>query len=179
MAMPTKVYETRIRASVQSVWDFLASPLSLRLLTPPDQEMEIVSKDNQLREGVVQEFKTKQLGIWITWKIRVTKVTAPHAYTYSGIKTPFKEFTHHVDLIDDCGESILRETVHYELKGGAIGNLVNAVSSDERLDKYFKFRQRTLRNHMETSKAAINTELFERETEYVSDFALDEQQPAG
>lgn len=177
--MPTKVYETRIRASVQGVWDFVSSPLSLRLLTPHDQELEIISKDNVFREGIIKEFKTKQHGLWVPWKIRVSKVNEPHSFTYSGIRTPFKEFTHHVDLIDEVGETVLRETLHYELKGGAIGKMVNAVSSEEKLDNYFRFRQRTIRSHMENAKAAVSTELFEKHTKYVSDFALDDETPVG
>ena len=174
--MPTKVYETRIKAPVQSLWDFHASATALRILTPPDQEMQLVSKDLSVREGAIHEFKTKQYGLWITWKARITKVNAPHGFTDTAIKSPFKSWVHHHDFIDEDGYCILRDTIHYEMRAGAIGKLVNSMSVEEKIDKMFKFRHRTTKSHLETTKAAVNTELFEKTDKYVSDFDLD--QPA-
>lgn len=161
---------------MQSLWDFHASASALRLLTPPEQEIQLISKDLTVREGIVHELKTKQFGLWITWKARITNVNPPHGFTDTAMKSPFKSWVHHHDFIDDEGHCILRDTIHYEMKAGPIGNLVNALSVEEKIDSMFKFRHKVTKSHLETGKAAVNAELFEKADKYVSDFDLD--QPA-
>ncbi|MFM9874435.1 MAG: SRPBCC family protein [Fimbriimonadaceae bacterium] len=172
--MPTKVYETYIKAPVQKLWDFHSSPDALRILTPAEQEMQWISKSNPLRDGAIHEFKTKQFGLWISWKARITNVREPFGFTDTAVKSPFKSWVHHHDFIDEDGHCILRDTIHYELKAGPIGKIVNSLSIEEKIDKMFKYRHRTTKAHLETPKAAVNTELFDKQQEYISDMALNE-----
>jgi len=172
--MPTKVYETHIKAPVQKLWDFHAHPDALKILTPPEQEMKWISTSLPLRDGAIHEFKTKQFGLWITWKARITNVQIPHGFTDTAVKSPFKSWVHHHDFIDEDGYCILRDTIHYEMKAGPIGKLVNELTVEEKIDSMFKYRHRTTKAHLETPKAAVNPELFDKEQKYVSDFELDE-----
>jgi ligand-binding SRPBCC domain-containing protein len=172
--MPTKVFETYIKAPVQKLWDFHSSASALRILTPAEQEIQLISKNLDVREGALHEMKTKQFGIWITWKARITKVNPPHGFTDTAEKSPFKSWTHHHDFIENEGDCILRDTIHYELKGGPLAKLIDEVAVSEKLDKMFNYRHRVTKEHLETEQAKINAELFDSATSYVSDFELHE-----
>lgn len=170
--MPTKVYETHIKAPVQKLWEFHQHPDALKILTPPEQQIQWVTKANILKDGAVHEFKTKQFGLWIGWKARITNVREPYGFTDTAEKSPFKSWVHHHDFIDNEGFCILKDTIHYDLKAGPIGKMINELTVEEKIDKMFKYRHRTTKAHLETPKAAVNPELFDTTREYVSDVDL-------
>ncbi len=174
--MPTKVYETHIKAPVQKLWEFHSNPDALKILTPPDQEINWISPTFPLRDGAIHEFKTRQFGLWITWKARITNVREPYGFTDTAVKSPFKLWVHHHDFIDNDGHCILKDTIHYEMKAGPLGKLANELAIEEKIDSMFKYRHRTVKAHLETPKAAVNAELFDKSVQYVRDIDID--QPA-
>lgn len=171
--MPTKVFETKIKAPVQKLWEFHSSASALRILTPAEQEIQLISKNLEVKEGALHHMKTKQFGIWIDWKARITQVNPPHGFTDTAEKSPFKSWIHHHDFIDDDGECILRDTVHYELKGGPLAKIVDELMVSEKLDSMFRYRHRVTKEHLETDKVNVNAELFDKQTTYKSDLADD------
>jgi ligand-binding SRPBCC domain-containing protein len=172
--MPTKVYETRILCPVQKLWDFHSSANALRILTPPDVEIQVVSTNNDVREGALHVIKSKQFGLWLTWKARISKVNPPFGFTDTAEKSPFKSWIHHHDFIELDGECILRDTIHYQPPGGPIAKLINELMINDRLDSMFHHRHKVTKAMLESEKASVNTHLFDTNQEYVSDFELSE-----
>ena len=172
--MPTKVFETKIKAPVQKLWDFHSTASALKILTPPQQEIQLVSKDLDVKDGAIHHLKTKQFGLWLNWQAKITNVNPPFGFTDTAIQSPFKSWIHHHDFIDQDGESILRDTVHYELKGGIIGKIINQLFVEEKIESMFRYRHRTTKSHLETNKASVNVELFEKNQDYVREVDLDQ-----
>jgi hypothetical protein len=64
------------------------------------------------------------------------------------------------------------------MKAGPIGKLINELSVEETINKMFQYRHRTTKAHLETPKATINSELFDKVKEYVSDLDADQKAPS-
>ncbi|MBX3113289.1 MAG: SRPBCC family protein [Fimbriimonadaceae bacterium] len=171
--MVTKIYETRIQCPVQKLWDFHSNADALKILTPADTEIKVISTNNTVREGAVHTIKAKQFGLWMTWKVQIKNVQAPYGFTDVALKCPMKSWTHKHEFIDDEGDSILRDTITYEPPGGLIRKMINAMMVEDRVDALFKYRHHTARTMLETTAAHLNSALIDVKHGYVSDFELD------
>lgn len=158
--MVKKVFETRIDAPVQKVWDFYKSAEALKLLTPPNLPITLLSTDNSVREGALHIVQTKIFGRKIVWKARITQVSPPASFRDTAEQSPFKSWTHLHEFIDDEGYTILRDTVEYEPPGGIFKKLVNTFLVEDRLVEVFKYRHRTTRTLMESTPATLNEALM-------------------
>lgn len=175
--MVTKVYETRILAPVQKVWDFHSSADALKILTPPGQEVTLLSKDNAVRDGAIHIIQTKKFGLKIVWKAKIHGVRPPHEFTDTAIKSPFKSWTHRHEFIDAEGDTILRDTVTYTPPGGPLRKLVNTMMIEEEIDKLFKYRHRVTKEMNETTAAVINPELIGKEGAHYEPFIPGSDEP--
>lgn len=173
--MVTKKYETRIKCPVQKLWEFHSNAEALKILAPPDTEIQVVSTNNAVREGAVHIIKAKQFGLWITWKVQIKNVNPPYGFTDTALRCPMKSWTHTHEFIDDEGDSILRDTITYEPPGGLIRKMVNTMMIEDRIDALFKYRHQTTRTMLETTAVKINQALIDVQHEYVSDFELDSE----
>lgn len=162
--MVTKVHETLVRAPVQKVWDFHNAPGTFKLLIPPDQHVEVVSKDLTIREGAVQEFIVHQLGLKFRWRARIIEAHEPRIFVDISEKGPFKTWKHSHEFIDVEGETLIRETVNYIPPGSFISGFINNLMVEEQVDKMLKHRSKVYREHLENSAVQINEELFAETT---------------
>lgn len=158
--MVTKVFESHIDAPVQKVWDFHNSAEALRLLTPPEQPIKLISKDNRVREGALHIIETKILGIKSVWEARITDVHEPRTFTDTALRSPFKFWKHVHEFIDEEGQTLLRDTITYEPKGGILSGMVNTLMVEDKVKELFQYRHRVTKEHVEFTPAEINEKLF-------------------
>lgn len=158
--MPTKIYQTIVKAPVQAVWDFHNRPDAFKLLTPPDENVKVITKDMTLRLGAIHEFETKQFGLKIKWKAKLVEVTPPFRFVDVALRSPFKSWKHTHEFEDFEGETIIRDVIEYEAPGGVLKNLVDHLMVEDKIEHLLKHRHKVFHQFLESSKAVINEELF-------------------
>lgn len=158
--MVTKVYEMRVLASVEKVWEFHNSLEALKILTPSDQELRVVGRDVAVREGALHQLEFKQFGLKQKWNARITGVREPYEFTDTAEKSPFKYWSHRHEFIPDEDGTIIRDTVTYQAPGWILSGLVNALVVEEKVDTLFKFRHKATKQFLEVQPASVNEELM-------------------
>ena len=156
----TKVFTSHLETTLQRCWDFHNDASALKILTPPDQEITIISEDNRIYDGATHIIEAKKFGRRIRWVARILNVNPPHSFTDIAIKSPFKTWEHKHEFIEKEGIVTIRDTITYEPKGGILGAVANSVKIDEEIEKLFKYRHRTLREFLQPNAAVINEELI-------------------
>lgn len=151
--MVTRVYETRIAAPIDQVWEFHSNLASMQRLTPPQYRLEIVGKDRALFNGALHEFKLVVRGIPIHWKARISGVDEPNGFIDTAEKSPFAFWQHHHKFVAIAGDTVVQDSVMYEVKGGFLKDLLHTVFVDELVDKMFEYRQRTMHTLLDRGEA--------------------------
>ena len=167
--MPTKVYECLIRAPLDKVWAFHTNADAIKLLTPPEYNLKVLSKDTSVRNGAVHNYKSKPTVFPVTWSAHIEDLKDHRSFKDRALKSPFKKWECLHEFVDAEGETVVRETVSYEWKWGPVGALVHAVAMEEKIDNFFRYRQKTARHMLETTSAVFNDELIGSHDHYESD----------
>ena len=158
--MVTKVYETLVDAPVDVVWDFHSNAKALQLLTPPDDHLELISKDLAVHNGALHEFRIKKFGRHLTWRARISNVNAPYSFTDTAERSPFRSWKHVHEFIEEPMGTLIKDTVTYEAPGWLLSGVINALVVEEALDKYFKYRHHAIHEFLEhNQKATFNEDL--------------------
>lgn len=141
----TKLYEVRLNAPPEQVWEFFSSVESLALLTPPGRRMTLIGDEREVRNGALHVARIWQFGlIPILWKARISQVTPPYGFTDQAERSPFKFWRHRHDIIPVDGGTLVRDTVAYQLPFGTIGKGLNRLVVSKDLDRLFEHRKRVL-----------------------------------
>ncbi|MBX3111823.1 MAG: SRPBCC family protein [Fimbriimonadaceae bacterium] len=165
--MVTKVYETLVDAPVQKVWEFHSDVRSMRLITPPEDHLELVSRDMSVHDGALHEFRIKKFGRHFTWRARISAVDPPHTFTDTAERSPFRYWKHVHEFIEDPMGTIIKDTVTYRPPGWLLSGMVNSLVVEEALDKFFKYRHRATHEFLEDSqKAVINEDIVGKASDH-------------
>ena len=140
--MPRVIFETKMSCSVQELWDFHSSAEALQVLCPPGQKVKFLSKEMEVREGVVQTILAFQYGLPTVWKVRIHEVTPPEGFTDTAIFCPFKSWSHRHDFLPDGEGCLLRDTIEYEPRFGELGKVMDRVVFSKQIAQLFEFRHR-------------------------------------
>src|SRR5690349_7285343 len=116
--MPTKVYETLVDASVESVWEFHSTAEALTVLTPPSRKLRLTSKELAVTEGAEHCFQVKVGPFWMKWIALLSGVNRPHIFCDSAIKSPFRTWSHRHEFLPHARGTLIRDTVEYSLPFG-------------------------------------------------------------
>lgn len=135
--------EMLLNETADKVWNFMATPLNLNELTPPDLDFKIIS---DLPE-------TMSNGLLITYEIRIP-VFGPHRWLteikhiQDGVSFvdeqrigPYK-FWYHQHIIEPVGETTTRmiDRVTYQLPFGIFGEFVHHFWVSKMLEEIFAYR---------------------------------------
>ncbi len=165
--MVTKVYETLIDAPVQQVWDFHSSANALRLLTPPEDHIELISRNLEVREGATHEYRLKKFGRRHLWRARISDVKPPYTFTDTAEHSPFAYWKHVHEFIEDPQGTLVKDTVTYKASGWLFSGLVNALVVEEAVDRLFKYRHMSTHEFIENAqRATINDDLIGRSADH-------------
>jgi ligand-binding SRPBCC domain-containing protein len=148
--MITRIYECRIAAPVQKVWDFHSSVAALRVLTPPGRQIEPVGDDLDVREGALHVLKFRQFGLTMEWRARISEVDPPRQFVDTAEKSPFPMWRHrHEFIAEGPAETLIRDTIQYEPPGGPLAWLVDRLFIARDLERLFAFRHDATRRTLE------------------------------
>lgn len=143
-----KLYELKVEASPEEVWEFHSSARSLEALTPPGKRAKIISNEKDVKEDALHSVRMWLFGIVpVVWKARISQVTPPYGFTDQAEKSPFKFWRHRHDFIPEGEGTLIRDMVAYIVPFGKLGKAVNKFYVSKDLDRLFAYR------HEATKKA--------------------------
>lgn len=143
MALHTLYREQLLQTDLQTLWDFIASPANLNLITPDDMKFEILSKKlpEIMYPGMIISYYVKPFPWYKTqWVTEITQVKDKFYFVDEQRIGPYRLW-HHEHILESKPDGILmRDIIHYQVPGGWIGDLLNKLVIEKKLNRIFKFR---------------------------------------
>jgi ligand-binding SRPBCC domain-containing protein len=146
MKVKKLVYSQKLPITLYDAWDFLSSPDNLALITPKSMKFKIIDWDKKKAYPgqIIQYTLNPGFGLKIKW---VTEVTQVRENTYFIDEQRFGpySFWHHKHFIQEINNGILMDDIiHYKIPFGFIGETLNTIYVQNKLNKIFKYRSNKL-----------------------------------
>lgn len=130
----------------EQAWQFFTEPYNLLKITPEWLDFRIVSgSGSRLYPGMIISFHvTPVFRLACLWVTEITQVDAPHFFVDEMRFGPYR-FWHHQHRFSANADGVtVEDIIHYAVKGGPVGRLLNRFLVRPKLDEIFSFRSRTL-----------------------------------
>ncbi len=147
MAIYNLFFEQKIPQPVEVVWDFIADPRNLRLITPPDMHMEIISQNlpSVIHPGLIISYTLRPLfGIKTLWLTEIKHLKEQEYFVDEQRAGPYKLWHHLHKLTPFEDHVLMSDVVTYQPPYGVFGSLVNTFFIRKRLSHIFEYRRDTL-----------------------------------
>lgn len=132
-----------IPASIAEVWNFIASPKNLALITPDYLGFEVTSKtdDSIMYPGLIITYKVSPLlGIKLNWMTEITQVKE-HSYFVDEQRVgPYKLWHHQHKIQRVEGGVLMTDIVTYLPPFGFLGAIANSLIIKKKLKGIFDYR---------------------------------------
>ena len=141
------IKEIEIKASLVEVWNFIASPVNLKQITPPNMGFDITSENanQEMYPGMIIGYTVKPLlGIKTTWLTEITQVRHHEYFIDEQRIGPYKLW-HHEHFIRATEDGVLMtDIVTYQPPFGFVGTIMNKLVIEKRLAEIFDYRTQAL-----------------------------------
>ncbi|WP_439182384.1 SRPBCC family protein [Carboxylicivirga taeanensis] len=137
-----------IPASRQDVWDFIASPVNLKKITPPSMGFDILNPDlpDKMYEGMIIHYQVKPMKFYATrWVTEITHIQPGHYFVDEQRMGPYRMWHHQHWVTEHEQGALMTDIISYQPPLGWIGQLANAVLIKGRLQDIFNFREKAIR----------------------------------
>lgn len=137
----------KIKASVDEVWDFIATPRNLQKITPDSMGFDIQSADlpESMYEGMIIAYKVSPLlGIKMQWVTEITTVRDQEYFVDEQRVGPYAMWhhEHHIRAIE--GGVLMDDIVSYRPPLGFLGSIANSLVIKSKLNEIFEYRTKAL-----------------------------------
>ena len=139
-------YSQKLPISLDDAWDFLSSPNNLKLITPESMNFKIIDWDKKKAYPgqIIQYTVNPVFGMKIKWVTEITQVKRNSYFIDEQRFGPYS-FWHHKHFIKEIDNGILMDDIiHYKIPFGFIGEILNKVYVQNKLNKIFKYRENKL-----------------------------------
>lgn len=147
MAIYHLFFEQKIPQSLDTVWDFITDPHNLKLITPPDMGMEILSKElpERIHPGLIISYSIKPvLGMKMLWLTEIKHLKEKEYFVDEQRAGPYKMWHHLHKLTPYENYVLMSDVVTYRPPYGYIGNIANSVFIRNKLKHIFEYRSAIL-----------------------------------
>lgn len=144
MAIYHLFFEQKIPQSLDTVWDFISDPHNLKLITPPDMAMEILSKDlpERIHPGLIISYSIKPLlGMKMLWLTEIKHLKEKEYFVDEQRAGPYKLWHHLHKLTPFEDHVLMSDVVTYRPPFGFVGNIANSVFIRNKLKYIFEYRR--------------------------------------
>ncbi|MCU4154477.1 SRPBCC family protein [Carboxylicivirga sp. A043] len=136
-----------IDASLEEVWDFIATPSNLNRITPQSMGFEILTSDlpSQMYEGMIIHYRVRPLPFYTTeWVTEITHIKHGDYFVDEQRVGPYKMW-HHQHRLQPSGSGVeMFDIVSYQLPMGLLGRLGNYLVVTNRLKQIFDYRKKAI-----------------------------------
>ena len=135
--------EQKIPASIDQVWDFIATPVNLKEITTEYMGFEVTSKQrtDKMYPGMIISYKVSPLlGIKMTWVTEITQVKDRSYFVDEQRIGPYAMWhhEHQIEAID--GGVLMLDIVSYQPPFGFLGAIANTLMIRNKLKEIFDYR---------------------------------------
>jgi ligand-binding SRPBCC domain-containing protein len=128
-------------------WRFFSNPRNLSKITPPELRLRSHSElPSTIHPGLMFAYTfSPLLGVPITWLTEITHVDKPISFCDEQRLGPYRLWHHqHFFRSMNGGQTEVHDVIHYALRLGALGAIINAIAVRPQLERIFAFRGRVL-----------------------------------
>lgn len=149
MSIYTLEKTQQLQISLDKAWKFFSDPKNLKIITPPELGLTIISGTSGTKEeiypgmiiiyelNIVPFFKSR-------WLTEISHVNAPYFFVDEQRIGPYS-FWHHKHYFKESDNGVLvSDIVHYSLPLGPAGQILNKFIIRNRLEHIFNYRERVL-----------------------------------
>ena len=129
------------------LWEFIATPANLNLITPPDLDFRILSAlPERMYDGLtlLYEIRIPLFGRH-RWLTEIKHIHPGESFVDEQRLGPYRFWYHYHEIGRiDASHSRMLDRVHYALPFGPFGRLVNRLQVAKMLDRIFAYRAEKL-----------------------------------
>jgi ligand-binding SRPBCC domain-containing protein len=143
MAVFELIYEQKIPASLNEVWDFISSPNNLKVITPEYMNFHVTSSSfkEKMYPGMMITYKVSPvLGLRLDWCTEITQVEHLKYFVDEQREGPYSIWHHQHHLKEITGGVIMTDIIHYKVPFGVLGKIANNLFVRRQLREIFEFR---------------------------------------
>lgn len=151
--MKTFEYATRIGVSADEAFRWHAREGAFERLQPPWEKIEVIQRTGDIKDGHHVKLAVRIGPITKKWFLEHRNYVEGVQFTDIQLKGPFSKWqhTHHFEKLNDQ-ECILKDTIHYELPFGILGERLLDRFVKSKLKRLFKYRHNVTKRDLETHK---------------------------
>ncbi len=135
--------EQKIPANIDQVWDFIATPVNLKEITPEYMGFEVTSKQrtDKMYPGMIISYKVSPLlGIKMTWVTEITQVKDRSYFVDEQRIGPYAMWHHEHQIEAIEGGVLMSDIVSYQPPFGFLGAIANTLMIRNKLQEIFDYR---------------------------------------
>lgn len=141
--------EITVKAPLEEIWNFIATPANLNKITPSDMSFEIVSKvPDEMYNGLILEYRVKIPIVGNQrWISEIKHISPFKRFVDEQIMGPYK-FWYHEHIVEAISEDKTKmiDQVFYQLPFGIFGKIAHPIFVAKQLNKIFTFRRKSMAN---------------------------------
>jgi len=132
--------------SLETAWEFFATPKNLNEVTPDDLVFEVTSDlPDKMYEGLIITYRIKpMLNIPIHWCTEITHIKAQQFFVDEQRKGPYNiwHHEHHFKAVE--GGVLMTDLLHYDIGKSIFGWIAGKLFVHQKVKDIFKYRYKTL-----------------------------------
>lgn len=133
-----------IKADISEVWDFVSSPLNLKVITPEYMGFKVTNQigDQKMYPGMIITYKVSPvLGIKMNWVTEITQVKELEYFVDEQRIGPYAMWHHEHKIEAIEGGVLMTDIVSYQPPLGYIGTIANSLFIRKQLRGIFDYRK--------------------------------------
>ena len=132
-----------VNASLEDVWAYFSIPGNLNDLTPPAMNFEILSGDDKKAfNGQIITYRIEVIPkIKVNWVTELKHVAPLESFVDEQRFGPYAFWHHLHEFVPVAGGVEIRDTVHYRVGFGFVGEVVRALWIKRQLEMIFAYRK--------------------------------------
>ncbi|MEJ2540509.1 MAG: TIGR01777 family oxidoreductase [Gemmatimonadota bacterium] len=149
--MPDKIYHTVLPVPPEKAFDWHERPGAFERLTPPWEDVEVVSRSGGIRDGGEVRLKISKGPMALDWHLRHTDYRAGEQFVDQQVSGPFEHYRHEHRFLagPEPGTTRLEDALSWDVPLGAAGEWVGGARVERELDRTFRFRHTRVRQDLE------------------------------
>ncbi len=133
--------------NLNDAWQFFSRPENLNEITPEDLDFRILSdiKDIDMYEGMIIRYQIRPLlNLPMNWVTEITHIKNRKYFIDEQRFGPYKFWHHQHHFEENELGTLMTDHLHYSIPLGPIGNLMDALFINKRIDYIFEYRKSIL-----------------------------------
>ncbi len=145
MMLTQFVNRSKMPGGADSAFLWHTRPGALQRLTPPWESVQILSSDNEIRDGSVVSLRTRIGPLAVDWQVRHQDLRPGKQFRDVQIHGPFAHWSHlHRFMAEGPDAFQMEDVIDYAPPGGPLGRRVFGPMINARLERLFRYRHTIL-----------------------------------